>query len=79
VTLQVDQPMYAMTNSCQNRIVWQGAQGKYNALANGGYNYNRDIIRNKSPWGPNVYDGCKSGRDGGMDRQRVVTDGVLGF
>jgi hypothetical protein len=77
ITLQIDQPLYAMSN--QNRIVWQGAQGKYNAQAHGGYNYNRDIIRNKSPWGVNVYDGCKPGRNGEMDRPRVVTDGNLGF
>jgi len=48
-------------------------------MAQGGYNYNRDIIRNKSPWGPNVFDGCKGQRNGEMERGRVVTDGVLGF
>ena len=79
VTLQVDQPLYAMSNPGQNRIVWQGAQGKYNHMAHGGYNYNRDIIRNKSPWGPNVYDGHKACRDGSLERTRVVTDGILGF
>jgi len=77
--MQMDMPLYATSNPGQNRIVWQGAQGKYNATANGGYNYNREIIRNKSPWGPNVYDGCKATRDGQMERQRIVTDGQLGF
>ena len=79
ITLQIDQPLYAMSNPGQNRIVWQGAQGSYNALATGGYNYNRDIIRNKSPWGPDVFDGCKPSRNGEMERLRKVTDGILGF
>ena len=79
ITLQIDQPLYAMSNPGQNRIVWQGAQGSYNALATGGYNYNRDIIRNKSPWGPDVFDGCKPSRNGEMERTRKVTDGILGF
>ncbi len=80
VTLQVDQPLYRMSSAAQNRIVWQGAQGSFNLISSeGGHNFHRNIIRNKSPWGPHVCEGSKACRDGLMERQAIVPFGVLGF
>jgi hypothetical protein len=76
VTTQVDEPLYRMNNPGQNRIVWQGAQGTYNPEHK---DFTKNIIRNKSPWGPNVCEGSKACRDGLMERQMVVPFGVLGF
>jgi len=76
INTQVDEPMYRMNNPGQNRIVWQGAQGTYNPEKK---DFTKNIIRNKSPWGPHVCEGSRACRDGLMERQPVVPFGVLGF
>jgi hypothetical protein len=74
--VEFDEPMYRMNAPVYNYEMWQGAQGSYNPRSAG---YDRNIIRNQSPWGGDVAEGCKSVRNGGMDRLKVVPVGTLGF
>jgi hypothetical protein len=76
VTTQVDEPLYRLNNPGQNRIVWQGAQGTFKPEDG---SFNKNIIRNKSPWGQHVYEGCRAVRDGRMERSLAVPFGILGF
>lgn len=76
VQVELDEPMYRMTNAAQDLTVWQGAQGTYNPDSR---KFDKNIIRNKGLWGPNVAEGCKASRDGQMERVPIVPLGVLGF
>lgn len=76
VPIELDEPMYRLMNPGQNMNIWQGAQGTYNPDS---HKFDKNIIRNKSPWGPNVAEGCRASRNGQMERVPVVPHGVLGF
>lgn len=52
-----------------------GAQGSYNRVQD---NFNKDIIRNKGPWGISA-EGCRAARNGEMARMPIITPGQLGF
>jgi hypothetical protein len=52
-----------------------GAQGSYNRVQD---NFNKDIIRNKGPWGISA-EGCRAARNGEMARMPTITAGQLGF
>lgn len=75
IPIELDEPMYRMYKPGHMYHVWQGAQGSFS----GHDTYKRNIIRNKSPWGPNVYAGCKDTRNGMMARLEQVPHGELGF
>jgi len=76
IPMELDEPMYRMYKPGHMYHVWQGAQGSFNPH-NG--EFDKDIIRNKSPWGPNVYEGCRGWRNGLMERIQEVPHGKLGF
>ncbi len=75
IPLELDEPMYRINNPgiCLN--LWQGAQGSYNRVQD---NFNKDIIRNKGPWGISAV-GCRAARNGEMARMPTITAGQLGF
>lgn len=75
VVIELDDPLYRKASSMFRTDVWQGAQGSYNTDSK---KFDRDIIRNKSPWGVTA-EGCKASRDGRMEKVPQVIHGVLGF
>lgn len=72
---EVDEPLYRTQFANKNRVCWQGAQGGYNPDSK---DFSK-IIRNTSPWGPNVHTGVRACRDGEMREIEKVPFGVLGF
>lgn len=72
---EVDEPLYRTQFANKNRVCWQGAQGGYNPDSK---DFSK-IIRNTSPWGPNVHTGVRACRDGEMREIEKVPFGTLGF
>jgi hypothetical protein len=75
VVVELDDPLYRKQTNVFRTDVWQGAQGTFNAKTE---KFDRDIIRNKSPWGVTA-EGCKASRDGRMEKVPTVAHGILGF
>lgn len=76
VPIEIDEPLYRISSPGVHLTVWQGAQGSYNPATK---LFNKEIIRNTSPWGENVYQGVRACRNGMMERMKVVPMGELGF